>query len=223
MGFPYTDILALLTIFLQIYTERHQRQIATFVRIHHCAWFTCSSIQQCVLATPVGHGHQHSSPEQSIEHSVYDHRQHRYGHRLAPSTGDVAWPRRGTSGPNSGRSTNKIRGYIVLLLMTLQCIQTIPTWSGGEGCGSEPCGTTGVDLSSSMISQLMTTKLHGHPPHNGFGHVNRPFGQHRYTNVQKRSFRRACNRARTDGMAWYHGRCLTRSDVPPSQMITDDP
>ena len=122
--------------------------------------------------------------------------------------------RGGGSGPKSGRSSQYRNQCILTTFVSyVLVIMNTVTMSGGEGYGFEPCEPMGVAFDSQTIHQLMTTKIHGHSPPNGSGHLKSLTSQH-LSNVQKRSFRRACTRAHRDGMAWYKGKCLMPHDFP---------
>ena len=56
-------------------------------------------------------------------------------------------------------------------------------------------------------------KQSGIPPTVGHGPIQQPFKQ-QYTQVQKRSYKRACRRAVLTGQTWYKGQCLRTQDFP---------
>ena len=62
-----------------------------------------------------------------------------------------------------------------------------------------------------FLTDRNSVKPHGNPPSVTHGQI-RPSP----TTVQKRTFRRACNRAITHGFSWYHGRQMTVADFPPT-------
>ena len=84
---------------------------------------------------------------------------------------------------------------------------TVGHW--GEGCDFS-MGVTGTD---SFLSQFLFDKIsvkpHGHTPTMTYGHQNPS-----PTTTQKRTFRRACNRAIRHGFSWYHGKQMTPQNFP---------
>ena len=146
-------------------------------------------------------------------------------HRPPRSTSSPAGiPRK--PGPKSGPNwpgTLKL-GFLnrFLRLTYLVLMTTSPANYGGEGCLMLSCHETGADLNEQLLASFFQAKHHDQAPQSGFGHhpcpIQRPLRQ-----VHKRSFRRAFHRACQTGCAWYHGRCLTQKDFPPSSFGSPAP
>jgi len=100
---------------------------------------------------------------------------------------------------------------------TGQFIQsTIPTFfrrpgdHEGEGCH---VATNMVRAADWETSFSQWAKPSGTPPTVGHGPNQQPIKQP-YTQVQKRSYKRACRRAVLTGQTWYKGQCMRPNDFP---------
>ena len=78
----------------------------------------------------------------------------------------------------------------------------------GEGC-SVPTDT--AEATDWTLASLNTAKC-GQPPPTGYGPQS---DQQLFTDVQKRSYKRACRRALCTGAAWYRGQLHTVGHFPP--------
>ena len=81
----------------------------------------------------------------------------------------------------------------------------------GEGCQV----STGLARADDWMQSFMQwAKQSGQPPPEGYGPNTQPDRQC-FTQVQKRSYKRACRRAVHTGQTWYKGQCLSITDFPP--------
>lgn len=111
------------------------------------------------------------------------------------------------SGPKSGQTRWHRLGSWLLLAVGLMTEHIRATSSGGEGYGLfpwEPMGATGSD---DTLAALFA-KQHGYTPLETHSQGRIPINSQKCNAVQKRSFRRAANRARRHGMVWYKGHLI---------------
>lgn len=80
--------------------------------------------------------------------------------------------------------------------------------SQGEGCCSTTAATRASDWENVFIQQSAKS---GKPLPVGFGPDQR---SRRFTQVQKRSYHRACKRASLHGATWYRGKYFSDIDIP---------
>ena len=122
-------------------------------------------------------------------------------------------------GPKSGRTAPKHHRHLGLLLplclffyCTSQMFQYVQ--SGGEGNPSMSWTRMEAEYDVPAMVQLLQANAHDTAPPMGYGHEDCLPALRSLTSVQKRSYKRAFNRAQRAGWTWYRGHCYTVDQFP---------
>ena len=86
--------------------------------------------------------------------------------------------------------------------------------SGGEGNPSMSWTRMEAEYDAPAMVQLLQANAHDTAPPMGYGHEDCLPALRSLTSVQKRSYKRAFNRAQRAGWTWYRGHCYTVDQFP---------
>ena len=89
-----------------------------------------------------------------------------------------------------------------------------PGWNGGEGCSGVSWTRAEADHDTAAWISLFPANSHDQTLRSGYGPRDSHMHAAAFSNVQKRSLRRAIRRAQLTGCAWYRGKCYTADQFP---------